>query len=182
MSLSASRTLSRSYSQPESVDCAKSARCVGGDGGESNSPSRKFHSSASTCVAAGLLYLVRTLPAAHGLAPGSRDFLRPRPLRCTVAPQVLGACTVCLRCTPPDVAGRLGRSEGDFSFASCVVARFNVGRRHDTQPRATLPVEPTRPHIINNVTTTPLLQHGNLLEQLENPVKPHRFRAVADGV
>ena len=46
-----------------------------------------------------------------------------------------------------NVAGQLGRSEGDFSFASYVVARFNVGRRHGTQPRATLPVEPTRPHI-----------------------------------
>ena len=46
-----------------------------------------------------------------------------------------------------NVAGHLGRSEGDFSFASYVVARFIVGRRHGTQPRATLPVEPTRPHI-----------------------------------
>ena len=52
-----------------------------------------------------------------------------------------------------NVARQLGRSEGDFSFASYVVARFNVVRHHGTQPRATLPVEPTRPHVRHHFTT-----------------------------
>ncbi len=127
-------------------------RYVGGDGGESNSPSRKFHWSASTCVAAGT-----TLPVADtsgGTWPRHRlqhSFFDDAHCVCIAAPQGFGARSVCLRCTPTDVTGQLCRSEGDFSFASCVVARFNVDRRHGTQPRATLPVEPTRPHVFTMI-------------------------------
>ena len=154
--------------------------CVGGDGGESNSPSRKFHWSASTCVAAGLLYLVRALPAAHCLAPGCRIFFDDAPCGFTVAPQVFGACAVCLRCTPTDVAGQLCRSEGDFSFASCVVARFIVGRRHGTQPRATLPVEPTRPHALINLTTN-MTSCADLRESDLRTYRMHRLSTPTAG-
>ncbi len=167
-------------------------RCVGGDGGESNSPSRKFHWSASTCVAAGT-----TLPAADtsgGTWPRHRlqhSFFDDAHCVCIAAPQGFGARSVCLRCTPTDVAGQLCRSEGDFSFASCVVARFNVDRRHGTQPRATLPVEPTRPHVFTMIqqprqiekhpernASGSITRRAHLLQQLENPVQTHRLGSV----
>ena len=51
-----------------------------------------------------------------------------------------------LRTTPTGRRGCLSSCEGDFSFAVCFFARFNVVRRHDTPPCGTLPVESTRPH------------------------------------
>ena len=45
----------------------------GGDGGESNSPSRKVPFKASTCVAVGYVYRFRTMPTASVRGSGCRE-------------------------------------------------------------------------------------------------------------
>ena len=48
------------------------APLAGGDGGGSNSPSRKIPVKASTCVAVGCLYRFRTMPTASATGHGCR--------------------------------------------------------------------------------------------------------------
>ena len=64
------------------------------------------------------VYLVRMHPTALNRARGTQIFLDDALCGCAAAPQRFGVQSGCLRSTPTDVAGLLGRSEGDFSFAS----------------------------------------------------------------
>ena len=119
---------------PMQIESAR-AQILGGDGGGSNSPSRKFPLKASTCVAVGYRFRSPSLPTAAEAGCGYRSFLWPPYRRGVAAPQNFGVQEASPRLTPSERRhGFLGRGEGDFSFAIYSFARFNVVRRHDTQP------------------------------------------------